>query len=334
MLEIIQKYLVNTLVKYLPEPHGSLLTGILLGLQDSLPNEFYQALINTGTIHVVAASGFNTTIVSKVLLDVCSHFLPKKIALVVACLGILVYVWISGSSPSVVRAAIMSFFAYLGLFFGREYLASWSLFLTVGLMLCIDINLLNSVSFWLSVSATGGILWLTSGIQAGVSSFERVLVKKGFQLEKPSKTKESSLTPKILFNWLLKALRSDLEATMAAQIATLPIIIVVFGRVSLISPLANVAILWLIPIIMLLGAFKLFSGGLSSMFGYLWAILVFLPLEAFVRVIYYINTLPYINYTIQIDSESTKSIVLFCSYLIYFVVYIKWKYRSRSGASV
>ena len=57
--------------------------------------------------------------------------------------------------------------------------------------------------------------------------------------------------------------QQDFGATLAAQIATTPILLYHFGQISLISPLVNMALLWLVPIIMVIVALGLIFGPLN-----------------------------------------------------------------------
>lgn len=326
-ISYLRELCVAILVQGLPEPHGNLLVGILLGLQENMPVSFYQALIKTGTVHVVAASGFNTTIIARVLLDTFSNFLPKKWAVLVAFLGIMTFTAVSGANPAVVRAAIMSIIAYTAIFFGRAYLAGWSLFLTAIAMLVISPELVESLSFWLSVTATGGILWLSPQSNSGVTAYEQSLVKHGFRNHVYPKLENISNKSRVesLVLLIINSLKSDLQTTLAAQIATFPIILVVFGQVSLIAPLVNVLILWLVPPIMLLGAFKLFTGVICVLFGYIWSLLVFLPLELFIRIIYVMERVPLAVISINTDWPIPPVVSILCMYMILFVVVVSIK---------
>lgn len=46
-----------------PGPEASLLAGILLGVETTLPQSVRQAFWDTGTAHIIAISGFNITVV-------------------------------------------------------------------------------------------------------------------------------------------------------------------------------------------------------------------------------------------------------------------------------
>ena len=68
--------------RLLPEPESSLVAGIVLGEKSRLPEEFYNALINTGTIHVVVASGYNVMVVGGMILAALLYLMERKWATV------------------------------------------------------------------------------------------------------------------------------------------------------------------------------------------------------------------------------------------------------------
>lgn len=87
--------------------------------------------------------------------------------------------------------------------------------------------------------------------------------------------------------WLLKvfkrvpsvlAIRESLTATVAAEIATLPIAILIFRQFSFIAPVTNILVAPLIPPAMLMGTVTLILGAIWTPLGllagyYTWAIL-------------------------------------------------------------
>ena len=54
----------TTINQILPQPQAALLNGILLGLDQDLPNDLTNSFQETGTAHIIAISGFNIAIVS------------------------------------------------------------------------------------------------------------------------------------------------------------------------------------------------------------------------------------------------------------------------------
>ncbi len=215
--------------RLLPEPESSLVAGIVLGEKSKLPEEFYNNLINTGTIHVVVASGYNVMVVGSMIIAGLLYFFKRRWATVGALVGMLVYGLMAGADPPVVRAVIMGSVIFIGQAIGRSNKALWSLALAGWVMLMVEPLLIESVSFQLSVAASVGLFWLEP------------MIKRWFD-------------ERYIDNWVLK---TALLPTLAAQIMTVPVILYHFGRVSWISPLVNVLILPLIPVIMAWGGVML-----------------------------------------------------------------------------
>jgi competence protein ComEC len=70
--------ILKRIYKLFPEPEASLLAGILLGADKSIPGEVQQAFKNTGTSHIIAISGFNIAIIAAVFVMVFSQIFGKK----------------------------------------------------------------------------------------------------------------------------------------------------------------------------------------------------------------------------------------------------------------
>jgi len=58
-LLLVKARIQATITRILPEPEASLLTGILLGVESGIPERVKDAFSTSGTMHVVAISGFN-----------------------------------------------------------------------------------------------------------------------------------------------------------------------------------------------------------------------------------------------------------------------------------
>jgi len=142
----------------LPEPQASLLAGMTFGARQTIPKSLYQALIATSTLHIVALSGMNVSIVTNLMYRNLFAFFGKRVS-VGLTLGLLCgFVLFVGAEPSILRAAIMSVFAIFAEYFGRRDIPLLSLFLTALIMLLINPALVVTISFQLSVLATLGIL--------------------------------------------------------------------------------------------------------------------------------------------------------------------------------
>lgn len=93
--------------------------------------------------------------------------------------------------------------------------------------------------------------------------------------------------------------KSELGVTLAAQIATLPILVVTFARVSLVSPLTNVLIAPLVPVIMAGGGMVAIAGsvwiGLAQAIGWL----VWVPATVFVKIVEVTARVPWAQVPIE-----------------------------------
>lgn len=91
----------------LPEPEASLLAGIVLGSKRGLPQDFWQSLQKTSTLHIVVASGYNVTIIMATIVAYLAGWVKRKQAIFIGILAVAAYTIMAGAEPAIVRAAIM-----------------------------------------------------------------------------------------------------------------------------------------------------------------------------------------------------------------------------------
>lgn len=242
--------------RFLPEPQSSLLLGIVLGVKTEMPENFWQDLRKTGTLHLVVASGQNVVMVTGFLMNLSLWFLKRRWAILIALLGVLVYVLMVGAEAPAVRAGLMATMIFVGQWFGREINPGGPLILTAMLMLLISPLILFDIGFQLSFAATAGLIWL-----------------------------HPMLLNKLSFLGKIPVLGESLLVTLSAQIATLPIMLVNFGRLSWLAPLANTLVLPTIPLLMVFGFLIAFLSFFSSFLAQLLSWLVWPFLTWFVKVV-------------------------------------------------
>jgi len=209
------------------EPHASFMAGLLYGYRGGL-GELNELFNRTGVTHIVAISGYNITIIATILITIAIHlYIPRKKAFWLIAIGIILFVLFAGASASVVRAGIMGVVVLLARQMGRLSRVGNIMALTAVLMaLQNPLVLIWDAGFQLSFIATLGLVYLTPLIR---DWFEKV--------------------PEFL------GIRESLISTLSAIIATLPLILYQFGRLSIVAPAVNVLILWLIPLAMFFGFF-------------------------------------------------------------------------------
>lgn len=207
-------------------PQSSLLAGILFGSQPDMPPRLKAEFQRTGTTHIVALSGYNVTIIITLVLAWCVRVVGRRSAWLPALILVFLFVLMTGASPSVLRAAVMATVVHFGLWLGRPIdmvrLLGYALFL----MLWFNpLLIFHDLGFQLSFLATLGLVTISERLQ-------------------------------VALRWLPEHLgiRANAAATLAAMIATEPLLIGTFGRLSLVAPVTNVLVLPLVPLSMAWGA--------------------------------------------------------------------------------
>ncbi|MCQ3944791.1 MAG: hypothetical protein DPW11_03380, partial [bacterium] len=155
----LRHWAVGRLQSVLPEPQASLAVGILLGVKRNMPRDFYAQLINTGTLHIVAASGYNVSVVSGAVIGGLAGLVGQRMGVLMGIVSIMIYVIMAGSNASIVRAGVMGGLSLIGIVLGRQRDARHLLWVAVFVMLMLKPKLITDVGFLLSVSATVGLLY-------------------------------------------------------------------------------------------------------------------------------------------------------------------------------
>jgi competence protein ComEC len=242
-LEAIRQASGDALQKVLPEPEGGLASAILIGLRDRVDRNLAAAFTTAGVSHIVAISGWNIAIVAATVAALLRGFVTRRRRAVVTICAIVAYTVFAGASPSVVRAAFMSGVALMAVESGRGSRVVVSLAWAVAIMLLLDPGTVSDVGFQLSAAATAGLVaWATPLTRLVGERFPR----------------------------LPGALRDTLGVSLAAQVATLPIALLTFGRLSLIAPAANLVAVPLVPPAMAAGAIAFAAGWLAVAGAPIW----------------------------------------------------------------
>lgn len=262
------------ILSLMPAPQSGLLSGLLIGGSGLLSKDWQNYFSLTGTTHIVAVSGYNVTIVADYLMIVLIFLgLWRGQAFWLATAGIILFVILTGLSASAVRAGVMGILLIWAIKNGRLANAQNAILFAAVVMLLINPLLLRwDVGFQLSFLATLGIVYV-------YPLFNEFVVKKiGRNLSVPAET---------------------LFLTLSAQAFVLPILMINFGQLSLISPLANLLVLPIIPATMLLGFLAIVFGFVLPPLGQVLAWLAYLPLKYETLVIQYLAGLRYSAVTVN-----------------------------------
>ena len=236
----LKSWFEGRLSEVFAEPHGSFMAGLILGSRKGIPDDLIVDFNATGLTHIVAISGYNITLVILIVSGMFG-FLTRRWKAIVSGIFVLLFVLFVGASAAVVRAGVMGVIGLMALYLGRDYVVEIALMAAAFVMAVWNPKILvYDVGFQLSFLATAGLIYVAPKLERFVK-----WVPQGF------------------------GVRESLLMTLSAQVLALPVILLNFERLSLISPIANVFILPFIPLAMLLGFFSVFFGRIVGFFGYL-----------------------------------------------------------------
>lgn len=254
----------------LPEPQASLLNGILFGVKTHMPRSLYESLVTTGVLHIIALSGMNISILTNLIARVTLVFGRRKSS-IISIIAVIAFILFVGPTPSVVRAGIMAVLSLIAVYFGRQNWGLLSLLLAGGIMLIFDLSLVKNISFQLSFLATLGLVLAQRNPERQI---KKGPLRKSFSIFK-----------------------ANFKLTLNAQIFTLPVILYNFHRLSLIAPLANIAIEWVIQPIMVLGFILCIVGWIWLPLGTIFAWIEWVLLTYLITVVDVLSKIPLASIT-------------------------------------
>ncbi|UTX51501.1 ComEC/Rec2 family competence protein [Candidatus Saccharibacteria bacterium TM7i] len=256
---VIRDWFAGHVRSFIDEPQASLGVGYLTGQKSALPDDFSEALKIAGLTHVVVASGYNLTVLVRLARKLFMRI--SKFSAAMAAVGmVLMFMTITGLSPSMTRAGIVSGLSILFWYYGRKVHP------IVLLLFVATLTVLYQPSY----------LWGDLGWQLSFSAFFGVMII-------------GPLMQRYFYGEVSPGLiRQTLMETVAAHIATVPIIALQFGVVSNIAIVANLLVVPLVPLAMLLT----FICGIWSVCGIGFSQLIIWPtnvlLEYMVAVVRYV----------------------------------------------
>ena len=220
-LESLRAALGDAIERVLPAPAGGLAAAIVIGLRERVDERLAADFTATGLGHVVALSGWNVAITMAVADRFAKRFPAKRrrpLLIVVA----ITYGLFAGASASVIRASFMAAAALIGAASGRPGSGAVALSHAVLALMVLDPAIAADTGFRLSALATAGLLAKSQRWSENATAF-------GERLPRQLRT-----------GWSF--IGADVAVSLAAQAATLGLVIALFGRVAV----------WSIPLTLLI----------------------------------------------------------------------------------
>lgn len=221
----LRRQFTASLLSVIPEPQASFGLGLLVGQRNTLPESVSEALSTVGLTHIIAVSGYNMTILVMATRSLMGKR-SKYQTTVMALLLMAMFLAVTGFSASIVRATIVSVLSLWAWYYGRRVSALvLLLFAAAVTALWSPLYVWSDVGWYLSFLAFAGVLMVAPIMQRRLFGWRQVPLLAVVAIE-----------------------------SLAAQVMTMPLILFVFGRMSLIAWLANILIVPLVPYAMLVTA--------------------------------------------------------------------------------
>lgn len=222
----LRKQIIRILEENLPEDTSVFAKALLIGDSSDLDYATVTDFTVSGIRHIVAVSGLHVSILFSLL---CILSLQKRqLSFVIAFPTLFLFAAVTGFTPSVSRACIMSGLMMVSTLTNQEYDGPTSLSFAGLVLLLVNPLVITSVSYQLSFASVSGIFLFSPGIRKWLRSF--------FDLKKTGKLKRG------LVGWFTLSA----SVTLGATVMTTPLCAFYFGTISLVSVLTNLLVLWVV----------------------------------------------------------------------------------------
>jgi len=261
----------NTLDQILPQRTAVFMKALITGEKTALYDmpEIYNTLSRAGLSHIVAVSGMHISFLVSILMI----FFGARSGRLLAIISLVVFSVMTGLSPSVLRAFFMQTLFLLAPVLRREADGITSICFALLVLLLLNPFAVASISLQLSFAAMTGILVITP---KAVEWFK----EKGKNLNRAYRTA-----------YMMMA--SSISTSLGASLFTAPLCAFYFGNISILAPITNLLVLWIVPYCFGLGfavcAAAPFSSWLASMIAKLLSWMV----EFIYMIAEYISNIPF-----------------------------------------
>lgn len=299
--------------KYLKSPNLEILGGIVFG-DDAVPPPAHikSSFINSGLLHILAASGMNVAFIWGFWFFFMKRFrVSYKITLISGILLVLLYTLMTGLGASVVRAALMLNFVLIGKLFDRDAHSVSLLSFVALLMLIYNPAYLNDIGFQMSFVATLGIL--TTG---------QALHQRLKDVKLPETIKGDVAIPVVAQSWVAPTqmfyFNTFAPYSVFANIAIIPFLCVVSfgGFVSSILAIFPVTKYICLVLDFVINIFLSVIVNISNFFSALGNSLITTPKPTILQILLYYSFLGIITLLIKLGLNKKLLISGFCTLLI------------------
>ncbi len=223
LVAAIRQHYRDAMESVMSSEDAAAIFAMLFGGYAGLNVELVEDFQTTGIVHILSVSGSHMTLLAAATAYICLLLkFPRMATLAIGIFIIGTYTLLSGVLPQVIRSALMGILVFTATALEVEAIGARLLTLTALAMLIVKPLLIFDISFQLSFSATAGLMYISGDLRSLMYRLPR---------------------------WA----SYPAAMTLAAQIASLPIIIWYFNQVSLSSVLSNIFVMPFLELVIIGG---------------------------------------------------------------------------------
>lgn len=205
----------------------ALVSAITLGQKNRLDPEVKQIFINAGIMHIMAVSGLHAVVLSLFIFNMLFFMKGKfnTLRIIITILILWAFAFVTGLTPSVLRATLMFSFLQAGNLMNRRVNGINSVLASAFVLIILQPSVITDAGFLLSYAA---VIYI-------IGFYKDIYLKLHFK------------------KWLPDKIWQSVAITIVAQAGTFPLTIMLFNRFPVYFMLTNVIIVPLSNLLIILG---------------------------------------------------------------------------------
>ena len=286
----IRNRIIEVSKKIVPKETSGLLIGILIGDRTGILEDDEEAFRRSSLTHILAISGSHITyIILGVTFILNKSKVHKRWSYILAIITLIIFMFITNFSPTIVRACIMGIIMLFAKVVYRKLDLLTSISLSFLIILLDNPFSIKDLGVQLSYLGTLGIIYLNLPIKKFLSKYMNVKIAE------------------------------IVAITLAAQIMVLPILVMNFNNISTLFLISNLLAVPISGVIILLGYANVFLGIISLEIGKIVGFLTHFFMKILILIAKVIASVPYSTFYVATPSI----IIVFAYYALVLSIYKK-----------
>ena len=291
---------------------SAVILGVMLGYTDNINEELKEQFSESNISHVLAVSGMHIGYIIIISKKIIEKFLGKRISYIIASFILIIYMYITGFSTSIVRAGIMGIITCMSFVFYRKSNTINNIAISSLIILINNPFTLISTSFLLTYGGTLGIILFSSTIEKMIKNIKIRNRKWKYVFIKIQRKSENII--KII------------SVSISAQIIITPIMLIQFNTIGISFLITNLLLSFVIGIIVMGGFLQILVSFISIQLGKIIAYLISIPTYCLILIAKIGTKIPFGNF--KVITPSLIQVIMYYI-IIYILIYLYKIFRSK-----